>query len=226
MSYSRLLLVEDELHFCDWARKELEASFPDLLVSTVHDLQSALNWLESPLVDEMTLAIVDLHLNEDSGTEIIQRISDSFPAVSVLVLTSVDEPEEALAAIRAGAQGYMLKNTLKGELARSVEQIRKGGSPISPGIAQMVLQSFRQQTTLQPTPSLNQPVPTDLLSELTARETEVFNYLARGFSDKEVAARMGIAPSTVDTHVRSVYRKLSINSRSQLRNLISKYQSS
>lgn len=225
MAPSRLLIVEDDINFCQWAKAELETHAPQFLISTAYDLPSALMWLASPLAAELSLAVIDLHLHEHSGIDLIKSMADTFPHVSILVLTSVDEPEEALSAIRAGAQGYVLKNTLQGELARSVEQIVNGGAPISPGIAQMVLQAFRtEQASNRPVSPSSVEVPAALLADLTARETEVFNFLARGYSDKEVAIRMGIAPTTVDTHVRAVYRKLSINSRSQLRSLLHKHQ--
>jgi DNA-binding NarL/FixJ family response regulator len=217
-----LLIVEDDINFCDWACGELKAQHPEWIISTAHDVEGGLNWLESAQAQDMALAIIDLHLQEHSGIDLIIKISASFPSVPMLVLTSVDAPEEALAAIRAGAQGYMLKNTISGELNRAVEQLRNGASPISPCIAQLVLQAFRQDASPRYTPP-PQPLPNELLSRLTSRETEVFNLLSRGYSDKEVAFRLGIAPSTVDTHVRAVYKKLSIHSRPQLRNLLTKY---
>lgn len=224
MTHPRLLIVEDDIPFASWAKAELQAHALPFEISTVHDLPGALQWLAGPLASELAVALIDLHLHEHSGIELIRHLADGFPQVSVLVLTSVDEPDEALAAIRAGAQGYVLKNTLRGELARSVEQMLHGGAPISPGIAQMVLQAFRSGPSVSaPVNPAAPEIPAALLAELTGREAEVFGFLARGFSDKEVAARLGIAATTVDTHVRSVYKKLSINSRAQLRSLLHKY---
>jgi DNA-binding NarL/FixJ family response regulator len=223
MMNSRLLIVEDDVHFCHWAKAELETHPRKFLISIAQDLPSARQWLAGPEADELAVALIDLHLHEHSGVDLIKELAEDFPQVAVLVLTSVDEPDEALAAIRAGAQGYVLKNTLRGELTRAVEQMLQGGAPISPGIAQMVLQAFRGAGAAPAPAPPASGIPAELLAELTARETEVFGFLARGYSDKEVAARLGIAATTVDTHVRSVYRKLSINSRSQLRNLLHKY---
>ncbi|MEN9315419.1 MAG: hypothetical protein RIS35_1812 [Pseudomonadota bacterium] len=140
------------------------------------------------------------------------------------MLTSVDTPEEALLAIRAGAQGYLLKVALDGELGRAVHQVLAGGAPINPGIAYLLLQRFRADAvpprSALPAESRTPSVSPDLLSTLSAREAEVLQLIARGFSDKEAASRLGIAPSTVDTHVRSIYRKFSVHSRAQLRGLI------
>ena len=120
--------------------------------------------------------------------------------------------------MRAGAQGYMLKVTIGGELCRAVHQIRNSGSPIKPDIAHLLLSAFRatfeKSATEAGAPS---PVPSEMLSVLSARESDVLKRVAGGYADKEVTTRLNIAPSTVDTHVRAIYRKLSVNSRAQLR---------
>ena len=218
---STVLLVEDDTHFAHWAQAELRVHCPDLVPVLARDLAEARAWLASPGSTALRLAVVDLHLGTDNGIDLIAELSESRQGVPILVVTSVDTPEEALRAIRAGAQGYLLKLTVEGELGRAVTQIREGGSPINPGIAHLLLREFRGGGPVAaPAPSGSPSAPPELLSSLSARETEVLNLIARGFSDKEVAARLKIAPSTVDTHVRSIYRKFSVHSRAQLRGLI------
>lgn len=216
-----LLLVEDDVHFAAWAAAELGAHCQDLTAHVVHDLASARAWLKSPSAASLRLAVIDLHLGQHSGIDLIGELSQSHPEVSILVLTSVEAPDEALRAIQAGAQGYMLKVTIEGELFRAVHQIRSGGSPINPGIAHLLLSAFRTASLKTATETGGtQPVPSELLSVLSARESDVLKLVARGYADKEVAARLNIAPSTVDTHVRAIYRKLSVNSRAQLRRVL------
>jgi DNA-binding NarL/FixJ family response regulator len=218
---SFLLLVEDDLNFADWAQAELKRDCPDLSLVMFHDLSGARNWLAGPEGQHLALAVVDLHLGQDLGVDLIAQLHESHGDVPLLVLTSVDAPQEALSAIRAGAQGYVLKSTLEKELSRAVEQLRAGGSPINPGIAYQLLAEFRvaEATAAAANSSLDDALAL-LTSKLSQRETDVLKLVARGYADKEVAIRLGISPSTVDTHVRSIFRKFSVNSRSQLRRAI------
>lgn len=221
MNSPYLLLVEDDVHFATWAAAELRQHCQDLSVWVAHDLQTARDWLKGPTGGALQLAVVDLHLGQHSGVDLIGELTQSRPDVPILVLTSVETPDEALGAIRAGAQGYMLKVTVEGELGRAVQQIRNGGSPINPGIAHLLLSAFRAAPVKATTETgAANPLPPELLSVLSARESEVLKLVARGYADKEVAARLNIAPSTVDTHVRAIYRKLSVNSRAQLRRVL------
>jgi DNA-binding NarL/FixJ family response regulator len=110
---------------------------------------------------------------------------------------------------------------VEGELSRAVQQIRNGGSPINPGIAHLLLTAFRAAPLkVSEATDVAQPVSTGMLSVLSGRESEVLKLVARGYSDKEVAVRLHIAPSTVDTHIRAIYRKLRVNSRAQLRKVL------
>lgn len=222
MNSAYLLLVEDDVHFAAWATTELRRECPDLSVVVSQDLATARTWLGREAAQRLQLAVIDLHLGQHSGIELISELTQSHPNVPILVLTSVETPDVALRAIRAGAQGYMLKVTIEGELGRAVQQIRNGGSPINPGIAHLLLSAFRaappKAAAAGDSPA--NPAHAELLSMLSARETDVLKLVARGYADKEVAARLGIAPSTVDTHVRAIYRKLSVNSRAQLRRVL------
>ena len=220
-----LLLVEDDVHFAAWAISELSAECPDLRPVHAPDLGRARAWLDRADSAGLRLAVVDLHLGQDRGVDLIAELSARRPDVPILVLTSVDTPEEALLAIRAGAQGYLLKVALHGELGRAVRQMLAGGAPINPGIAHLLLKTFRAQPSASRPSEPERPrmpgaMSSDLFSTLSTREAEVLQLIARGFSDKEAANRLGIAPSTVDTHVRSIYRKFGVHSRAQLRGLI------
>lgn len=218
---SFLLLVEDDLNFAHWAQVELQRDCADLSLITCHDLASAKVWLTSADAQHLEMAVVDLHLGQESGVDLLHQLHQSHPDVPLLVVTSVDTPHEALSAIRAGAQGYVLKNTVDKELSRAVKQLRAGGSPINPGIAYLLLGAFRDVPVVpDDTESAIDAAVSSLTIKLSQRETDVLKLVARGYADKEVAARLGISPSTVDTHVRSIFRKFSVHSRSQLRRAI------
>ena len=217
----QLLLVEDDRHFARWAAAEMHLYCPEWQVTVTHDLAQARAWLASPAAQGLSLAVIDLHLGLDSGVELIAELTAGRPDVPILVMTSVQTADDALNAIRAGAQGYLLKNAVDGEFSRGVLELHQGASPINPGIAHLLVSAFRTSDALaraaQVVPDL---APQELLATLSPRETEVLRQLARGYSDKEIAAQLRIAPSTVDTHVRGIYRKFQVNSRVQLRRLL------
>jgi DNA-binding NarL/FixJ family response regulator len=216
-----LILVEDDRNFAQWAEAELRRDCADLTVLVFHDLTAVRSWLHGLDAQRLAMAVVDLHLGQELGVDLIAQLHQSHPLVPLLVLTSVDAPHEALKAIRAGAQGYVLKTTVLKELSRAVAQLRAGGSPINPSIAFELLAEFRGSVASEPEASSSLDEALSCLStKLSHRETDVLKLVARGYADKEVASRLGISPSTVDTHVRAIFRKFSVHSRSQLRKAI------
>ena len=215
------MLVEDEPQFAQWARQEIQSQCTGFEVHVVPDLSSARLWLKTSDAQGLRMTVVDLHLGEERSIELIKELSAARPDVPVLVLTAVDIPSEALLAIQSGARGYLLKSTVKGELSNAVQQVLAGGAPINPGIAAHLLGVFRKLTQA----SASAPDPIELAlgsldTKLSSRESEVLKLVARGYSDKEVAANLLIAKSTVDTHVRAIFRKFSVHSRAQLRRAI------
>ena len=218
---SVILLVEDEPLFAQWALQEIRTQCLGFEVVVVADLPSARRWLKTSEAQGLRMAVVDLHLGEERSTELIKELSDADPEVPVLVLTAVDIPSEALVAIQSGARGYLIKSTVKGELSSAVQQVLAGGAPINPGIAAHLLGVFRKQAHADA--AFADPIELALGSldtKLSSRESEVLKLVARGYSDKEVAASLLIAKSTVDTHVRAIFRKFSVHSRAQLRRAI------
>lgn len=212
MTLLQLLLVEDDPYFAAWVGNVLAPRFPALRVAHHATRAQALAQLALPDWTP-SLAIVDLNLPDGSGIEVIAAVARLAPQAPVLVITAVEQPDIALAAIRAGASGYLVKAALDADLVRTVEQVLAGGSPITPAIARSLLQEFRQQPERAPA----QALPDAALDRITARETEVLRLLARGYSNKEIARQLELSAGTVDTHVRNIYRKLSVNSRAQLR---------
>lgn len=212
MTPLQLLLLEDDPYFAAWVGNALAPRFPALRVAHHATRAQALAQLALPDWTP-SLAIVDLNLPDGSGIEVIAAVARLAPQAPVLVITAVEQPDIALAAIRAGASGYLVKAALDADLVRTVEQVLAGGSPITPGIARSLLQEFRQRPAREPA----QALPDAALDRITARETEVLRLLARGYSNKEIARQLELSAGTVDTHVRNIYRKLSVNSRAQLR---------
>lgn len=214
-----LLLVEDHSHFAQWVQATLQHT-TKLSIDWAVSLSQARDMLaQQPSAWDM--AIVDLNLGEDDGIDLIQALIARWPSLPVLVLTAVDDPDRAIRAIRAGGQGYILKSTEEAELLRVVRQVLSGGSPITPSIARLLLLEFRQIGAVTSSQINGQPAQEDIkpkaLEPLSERETEVLQFLSRGYSNKEVARELALSASTVDFHIRKIYQKLNVNSRTALR---------
>ena len=161
-----------------------------------------LSWLEQHNPDVM---LVDLDLPDGSGIDILHAARAR--SIECMVITVFADEKHVSAAIRAGATGYLLKDSDDAGIVDSILQLLQGQSPISPGIARHILKQFCADT----------PVAADSgdVPDLTTKETEVLELISRGFSYSEVADRLFMSINTVRTHVRKIYRKLEVNSRSE-----------
>ena len=151
--------------------------------------------------------LMDLNLPVKSGLEATADIIRENPAARILVLTSFDEDENISAAIRAGALGYVLKNTSAQELFHAIRGVAMGSLSVSPAVTQAMLRDMRQPA---PTPAPTSPEPA-----LTTREREVLRGLAQGQSNQEIAETLNIEKTTVRSHISSVLNKLELDSRTQ-----------
>jgi len=150
---------------------------------------------------EIDVALVDLRLPDGSGLELIAEIAQAQPRAHILVLTKFADPEEIVAAMRAGAVGYLLKHTTRGRILQALDEAVVGGAPMSPEIARKLVESLRPRAAL------------DDDSGLTAREHEVLVLLARGARYSDIAVTLGVGEGTVQTHVKSIYKKLRVTSK-------------
>lgn len=207
------LVVEDDPHFSAWVggmlRRE-ECFGPVLTADSLASARSAYA-RTAP-----RLAVVDLHLPDGSGVEVIRELAQRTPDTAILVLTAIDDAPIALAAIRAGAHGYVVKSSSEPAFLQTVREVLTGGSPITPSIARLLLRELQQPGSSDGEPQL----PESIASLLSTREAEVLQLLTRGYRNKEVARRLDLSAHTVNAHVRSIYRKLSVSSRTQLRSVV------
>lgn len=194
----RLLIVEDHPGFREALSKGLEAS-GFTIESTCASGEQALE-LTSAAPDA---AVVDLGLVGMSGTETIRALRTRFPDLPVLVLTVFENPAAIVGAIEAGAQGYLLKGVRIEEIADALTQVSSGLSPISPAVARHLLSTMRERA--RPTPP----------SPLTSREQNVLELLVRGHSYGDAADALDISISTVQSHVRNIYRKLEVSTKAE-----------
>ncbi len=197
-----VLIVEDD----EATRARLAAAVsaePELqVVGDAEDLREGKRLLSREVPDVL---LVDLGLPDGSGLELIRDAGSISPRIQSMVITVLGDEESVLGAIEGGARGYLLKDTPPLEIGKAVLQLVAGGSPISPSIARHLLRRFHA-----PMAASNQPAP-----RLTEREQEVLNLVVKGFSYPEIARLLGIAVSTVTTHVRRTYRKLEVRSRGE-----------
>ena len=162
-----------------------------------------------PLIRETDpdVVLLDVHLPDGGGEAVIAQIAPERPGVKFLALSVSDAAEDVIGVIRAGARGYVTKTISGDELADAVIRVAEGDAVFSPRLAGFVLDAFRA----------GERVHSDTeLDELTAREREVLQLIARGYRYKEIAARLHLSVKTVESHVSSVLRKLQLSSRHEL----------
>lgn len=150
------------------------------------------------------VVLMDINLPGMGGVQCVSRLKETLPGLNVLMLTTYDDSEIIFDSLRAGANGYLLKNMPREELVQAVQQVHAGGAPMSLQIARKVINHFHP-----PKKSAGE------LQELTNREQEILRLLAKGYMYKEIADQLGITMSTIRTHISAVYGKLHVHSRTE-----------
>jgi DNA-binding NarL/FixJ family response regulator len=156
--------------------------------------------------------LVDLGLPDISGLEVIRHAAAHQPDCAVLVLSVFGDEEHVIAALEAGAGGFLLKGARRRDITIDIRELRNGGSPLSPIIARQVLKRLHaaaQSASAKPI----EPISGE--EALTARETEILRTIARGFSYAETGDLLGVSTQTVHTHLKRVYRKLAVHSKTE-----------
>ena len=148
--------------------------------------------------------LMDINLPDLSGVECVRQLSERLPAARFLMLTVQEDPDSIFNSLAAGASGYLLKPVRAAELVAAVEDVFRGGAPMTSIIARKVVQSFKQAG-----PSRGET------EKLSPREQGVLDALAKGYSYKETADLLGVSYSTVHTHIERIYHKLHVQSRGQ-----------
>lgn len=149
------------------------------------------------------VVLMDINLPGMSGVECVARLKKLCPNTQIVMLTVYEDTDNIFNALKAGATGYLLKRTTKDELLEAIRDVYRGGSPMTTHIARKVVQSFQKMDIASSTESLS------------AREQEVLECLAKGFLYKEIADKLGISYETVRTHIRRIYEKLQVRSRTE-----------
>ncbi len=148
--------------------------------------------------------IMDLEMPVKDGLTAIQEITNELPEIKILVLTSYPDDDKVFHAIKAGAMGFFIKETRPNELVDAIKMVNQGSAVLQPDIARKVMTELRHPTTSHNTQD-----------DLTEREMEILGYLARGYSNQEIATELVISIRTVATHVGNILRKLQLSNRTQ-----------
>lgn len=156
----------------------------------------------------LAMALVDLGLPDGNGIELISELRAQDPALWILVISAWSTEEAILGALRAGATGYLLKERDDLEVSLSIRSVLRGGAPIDPFIARRIL-------TLLPTAPLHKPAESSESEALSARESEILEWVSRGLSNREIAEQLTISRYTVECHIKRIYRKLAVSSRTR-----------
>ena len=196
----RVAVIEDDNElrkFMDETIKGNDEFFLEGSFSTAEDFKKNFHRLR-----DLNVAIMDVNLPGISGIQCIQELKPKNPGIQYLVCTVFEDSNHLFDALCAGATGYLLKSAGEDEIIKAIKDICSGGSPMSPQIARMVLNSF-------PSKKIN----SELLNDLSKREREILDLLAAGFRYKEIADKLFLSLETVRSYIRDIYSKLQVHSR-------------
>lgn len=150
------------------------------------------------------VVLMDINLPKMSGVECTRQLKLLRPESLIVMLTVYDDSDRIFHALQMGASGYLLKRSPADEILRAIQDVRKGGAPMSNYIARKVVQSFQRQGASEK--------PAENLSK---RETEVLEYVAQGYTNKEVAEALGLSVETIHAYLKNIYTKLHVRSRTE-----------
>jgi DNA-binding NarL/FixJ family response regulator len=194
----RVLVVDDHAIVRDGLRRLLDRADGIEVVATAADGAEAVATVNAGT--EIDVVLMDLSMPGMDGVEATRRLSETHPAVKVLVLTTFDDARRIMDALSSGAAGYLLKDASPDTIIAAVHTVIAGGAPLDPKAARVLLDAQRAP----------QSGP-----RLSGRETEVLALLATGLANKQIARRLGIAERTVKAHLTSIFQQLGVTDRTQ-----------
>ncbi|MBI3189747.1 MAG: response regulator transcription factor [Ignavibacteriales bacterium] len=170
-------------------------------ISTFDNAEAALRNLPK---QKPHVVLMDINLPHMNGIECVRKLKSQAPEINFVMLTVYDDNDDVFESLKAGASGYLLKRTSPHEILQAIEDVYNGGSPMSSQIARKIVQSFHR---FEETPN-----ETEKLSE---REGEILSLLSKGYKYNEIADSLFISVHTVRSHLRSIYEKLHVRSRTE-----------
>jgi DNA-binding NarL/FixJ family response regulator len=199
---THVAIVEDNSALGAGLRKIVESASDFRCVGVWSSAEEALKKIDA---FRPQVVLMDINLPGMSGIEATARIRRHLPDIQVIMVTVYRDHDQIFAALKAGASGYLLKRSTPEEVRQAIRDVRTGGAPMSAEIARRVVEAFHQ------------PVKAENAEEvrLSKRETEILELLTKGLANKEIADRLDISVETVRVHLRRVYEKLHVHSRTE-----------
>lgn len=194
-----IIIIEDDEKIRNYLAALIAGSGEFDLQASFASAEEAMQYFENGMGDLIELILTDIQLPGKSGIEFIAWLKPLRTDIQLMVLSAYDDADKVFKALKAGATGYILKNTEAAKLIDALRDLRKGGSPMSNEIARKVVTAFQQEIVYK-----------DAKEDLSDREREVLHWLSKGFSYKEIAAKLFISVETVRTHIRNIYEKLHV----------------
>jgi DNA-binding NarL/FixJ family response regulator len=194
-------IVEDDVKVRGSLAKLIDSTEGFSCVSQHPDAENALK--ELPII-KPEIVLMDINLPGMDGVECVRRLKLILPATQIVILTVYENTNIIFGALTAGASGYLLKRSSPEQIVEAIRDVHGGGSPMSSHIARKVVASFQKVVN-----------PVREYEKLSAREQQVLDYLAKGFLYREIAEDLKITYATVHTHVRHIYEKLHVRSRTE-----------
>jgi DNA-binding NarL/FixJ family response regulator len=198
---TKIAIVEDNKTIRESLTEFVQTDPENRCVCTCATAEEALKVIPKHAPD---IVLMDIQLPNMSGIECCAQLKQLLPSVQIIMVTVYEDTERIFKALRAGACGYLLKRCSPEDLVAAIREVQQGGAPMSREIARKVIFSFQE------------PIATVAeVEDLSPREREILELLASGLPNKEIAGRMGVADGTVRWHLRHIYHKLHVRSRTE-----------
>lgn len=202
MPIASIAIIEDNDKIRNYLSQLIADAFPETELTAYSNAEDAIDILRSEPVD---MVLFDIELPGMSGIECMYKLKAIHLHMQCMMLTVFDDAENIFKAIKAGATSYMLKNTSPEKIIEAINDLQNGGSPMSSQIARKVIEAFSQTGNSK----------NESYHSLSRREQEIIQVLAKGFRYKEIADQLFLSQETIRTHIRNIYEKLQVNSRSE-----------
>lgn len=194
------IIIEDDNSIREGIVSFLDSVGEFICVGAYDSCEKAFEKIDNELPD---VVLMDISLKGMSGIEGVLRLKSKHPELAILMLTVYEDDQKIFDSLRAGASGYLLKKTPLEKIADAIKDVLDGGAPITPSIAKKVLNYF------------NDSVPETTAFDLTSREKEILEQLVAGLSYKKISEKLFISVDTVRTHIKKIYEKLHVHSKSE-----------
>lgn len=207
-----VIILEDEPIIQNRLRRILtELGYETETLHFVSNLKEAFAKIEEIPI---SLALVDLGLPDGNGIEFIEKLRERDTSALILVISAWSTQSSLFSAIKAGATGYVLKERDDAEVLLAIRSILRGGAPIDPFIAREILNQIAVQENSHDKSQQHDALPVDM-EALTNREKEILDLVAQGLSNREISEQLFVSRYTVESHIKHIYRKLSVSKRTK-----------